>query len=271
MDAPLAGTSVVVTRSRAQAGALIDALASLGAEVLEFPTIERVEPESWDTADEAIHDLEAYDWVVFTSANAVEQFFARMETLGFDARALSGCRIAAVGPATAARCHAHGITPDYVPDEHRAEGIIEGFCERGVGEESRILIPRALEAREILPETLRERGARVDVAPVYRTVRGPGDPAVLERLAEGSVDVLTFTSPSTFTNFLALAEGTDLVRLWERAAIASIGPVTSDAVRAHGLTVHIEAAEYTAARLVDAIVAHVAASRGASTPSDGGS
>ena len=271
MDAPLAGTSVVVTRSRAQAATLIDALASLGAEVLEFPTIARVEPESWDACDQAIHNLEVYDWTVFTSANAVEAFFARMDTLGFDARALAGCRIAAVGPATAARCHAHGITPDYVPDEHRAEGVIDGFAERGVGEGSRVLIPRALEAREILPDTLREAGARVDVAPVYRTVRGPGDPAVLERLAAGSVDVLTFTSPSTFKNFLALTEDIDLARLWDRAAVASIGPVTSEAVRAHGLPVHIEAAEYTAARLVDAIVAYVAASPGVSAPADGGS
>ncbi len=258
MDAPLAGTSVVVTRSRAQAGALVDALSALGAEVLEFPTIARAEPESWDAADEAIRTLAAYDWVVFTSANAVETFVARMEALGVDVSTLAACRVAAVGPATAARCSEHGIEPDYVPDDHRAEGVIDGFAERGVGAGSRVLVPRALEAREILPDTLRERGARVDVAPVYRTVRGAGEPAVLERLAEGSVDVVTFTSPSTFRNFLVLTEGVDLSRLWKRATVASIGPVTSDAIRAQGREVHIEAEEYTAARLAEAIVAHVA-------------
>ncbi len=256
-DKPLFGKTVIVTRSRAQASDLSERFIDLGAEVLEFPTIRVVDPESWDPVDEAIRNLQVYDWLVFTSVNGVGQFFDRMEEMDTDARALAGCRVAAIGPATAARCMEHGIRPDYVPSEYRAEGVIEGFCERGVGEGSRVLIPRALEAREILPDTLRERGAIVDVVPVYRTVLGAGEQSVLARLAEGTVDVITFTSSSTVKNFMQLAEGTDIAPTLSQALIASIGPITSDTARDLGLTVGVEAEEYTIPGLVEAVVGHI--------------
>ncbi len=253
-DRPLFGKTVVVTRSREQASALTDRLADLGAEVLEFPTIRVVEPESWRPVDEAIGRLADYGWVVFTSVNGVEMFFDRVENADLDARALAGAKVAAIGPATAARCIERGIRPDYVPEEYRAEGVLEGFLERGVGEGTKVLVPRALEAREVLPDTLRERGAVVDVVPVYRTELGTGGGSVLERLADGSVDVVTFTSSSTVRNFVELAKGLDLAEAMKDVLVASIGPITSDTARELGLTVGVEADEYTIPGLVQAVV-----------------
>lgn len=255
---PLFGKTVIVTRSRAQASGLSERFLELGAEVLEFPTIKIIDPEEWAPVDEAIEDLEVYDWIVFTSVNGVDQFFNRMEEMGTDARALAGCRVAAIGPATAAQCMAHGIRPDYVPDEYIAEGVIEGLSERGAGEGTRVLIARALDAREALPDTLRERGAIVDVVPVYRTVLGAGEMNVLTRLAEGSVDIITFTSSSTVKNFMELTQDTDISKTMEHTLIASIGPITSQTARDLGLSVGVEAEEYTIPGLVDAVVAHAA-------------
>ncbi len=251
-DGPLSGKTVVVTRSRAQAAELTMQLGALGAEVLEFPVIDTVEPESWEPADSAIRNLETYNWVVFTSANAVNAFFDRMATQDMDARQLAGCRVAAVGPATATRCEERGVRPDFVPEEHRAEGVLDGLCRRGVGSGSRVLIPRALEAREVLPDTLREQGAHVDVVPVYRTVPAPGAPGVLERMAEGQVDAVTFTSSSTVRHFLRLLKGS--AATLEQVIAVSIGPVTSETARRSGLAVAAEATHSTVAGLVQAIV-----------------
>ncbi|MDO8916160.1 MAG: uroporphyrinogen-III C-methyltransferase [Coriobacteriia bacterium] len=255
-DRPLFGRTVVVTRSREQASALTDRLTDLGAEVLEFPTIRVIEPESWEQVDEAIRHIGDYGWIVFTSVNGVDAFFDRLENADLDARALSRALVAAIGPATAAKCIERGVRPDYVPEEYRAEGVLEGFLERGVGEGTRVLIPRALEAREVLPETLRERGAMVDVVPVYRTVLGAGEGSVLERLADHAVDVITFTSSSTVRNFVDLASGIDLADATRDLLVASIGPITSDTARELGLTVGVEAAEYTIPGLVQAVARH---------------
>lgn len=255
--APLHGRTVVVTRTRHQAQELASRLEAAGAEVLEFPVIKTVDPEDWGPADSAIHNLEVYDWVVFSSANAVYRFFDRMGTHDFDARQLAGCRVAAVGPSTAKHLESRGIRADYVPDDDfRAEGLIEGFAERGVGSGSRVLVPRALEAREIFPEALRENGAIVDVVPVYRTVTGDGDPDVLAHMAARDVDVVTFTSPSTVRSFLELVADNPARDVFETVALASIGPVTSDEARRQGLGVDIEAGEHTVPGLVDAIVEH---------------
>lgn len=251
---PLAGRTIVVTRSRAQASELCDRLVALGAEVLTFPTIEIADPEDFAALDAAIRNLDVYHWAVFTSANAVDRFFARLTAGGHDARALAHAKVAAVGAATAARLEAHGIEADYVPHDFRAEGLLDGFCERGVGEGVRVLLPRAAEARETLPDTLRERGAAVDVVPVYRTVRGAGDAETLGRLRDGSVDAVTFTSGSTVRYFLELAEGVDLAA--RGIAVASIGPVTSKAAASLGLVVDIEAASSTVAALADALAAY---------------
>jgi len=254
-SAPLAGTTVVVTRSRGQAGALSGRLEELGATVVEFPVIQLVDPDDWRPADAAIASLSEYDWVVFTSANAVERFFERARVGERDARALADACVAAIGPVTAARCMDYGVRPDYVPEDFRAEGVIEGFPARGVGAGSRVLLPRALEAREILPDTLREQGAIVDVVPVYRTVPAEPDGDALAAIASGNVDVVTFTSPSTARNFMAILERSGISPP-AGAVVASIGPVTSDAAIKLGLNVAIEAGESTISALVEAIVAY---------------
>ncbi|MBA4371029.1 MAG: uroporphyrinogen-III C-methyltransferase [Coriobacteriaceae bacterium] len=251
---PLFGRTVIVTRSRAQASVLSSRLIDLGAEVLEMPAIEIVDPDSWEPVDAAVAALETYDWVVFTSANGVERFFGRVEACERDARAFAGAKVAAIGPATAARCMDFGIRPDYVPDEYVAEGLLEGFEERGLGDGTRVLIPRALEAREVLPDTLRERGCTVDVVPTYRTVLGAAEPSVIERIAEGSVDAVTFTSSSTVKNFMKMLEGTPAAERARELFAASIGPVTSDTARDLGLTVGVEAQEHTIPGLVQALL-----------------
>lgn len=248
----LEGKRVVVTRSREQAGALVGLLVEAGAEPLVFPCIELVDPPDTAPLDGAIRDLDVYAWVVFTSANTVERFFARLAGGDRDARHLHGLRVASVGPATTSALRAHGIEPDFVPDEYVGEGLLTGLCARGVGAGTRVLLPRALEAREVLPDGLRERGARVDVVPVYQTVTGTGDAAVLERLRAGEADAVTFTSPSTVRGFLRLAEGVDTKRL----LVAAIGPVAARAAREAGLEVAVEPDEYTAPALVAALDAY---------------
>lgn len=253
MSLLLEGKTVVVTRARAQAGALARLLEDAGAEVLAFPTIEIADPESFEALDEAIRNLDVYGWLVITSANAVERFFTRLWRADKDARHLSGLRVAAVGPATARAIEARGVRADFVPEEHVGEGVLDGLLARGVGEGVRVLLPRALDAREVLPEELRAHGARVDVVPAYRTVPGGGDPAVLARLRAGDVDAVTFTSSSTVKNFVRLVGDLDLGSV----IVACIGPVTAQTARELGLAVSVEPEEYTVPALVEALGAHV--------------
>lgn len=250
----LSGRTVVVTRTRAQAAELVRLLADEGAEVLEFPTIRTTEPSDWAPADEAIARLRSYDWVVFTSANAVRAWFERLDHRGLDASAMARARVAAVGPATASSLAERGITAAFVPDEHRAEGMLDGFAELGVGPGSRVLLPRALEAREILPDDLRRRGAVVDVVAVYRTVPGEGDPATLEMLRTGKVDAITFTSSSTARNFVDLVSGIGRVSALDGVVMASIGPVTTQTLRSLGLGADVEAPNSSISGLVVALV-----------------
>lgn len=258
--APLSGRSVIVTRARHQSRALAEPLEALGAEVLAFPVIEQVDPEDWGPADLAIDHLGEYTWVVFTSANAVDRFLGRLEarTGGASRQAFGAAQLAAVGSATAERLEERGLAVDVVPDDYRAEGLVEAFSAMGASAGWRVLVPRALEAREILPEALRRLGAVVDVAPVYRTVACEPDAVVLRRLADG-VDAITFTSPSTFRHFVrALCTGgVEPDTVLASTAIASIGPVTTDAVAAAGHRVAIEPAESTVPALVEAIAGYL--------------
>ena len=257
--APLDGRSVIVTRTRQQSRALVKPLEALGAQVLVFPVIATVDPEDWGPADRAIAQLARYDWVVLTSANAVRAFVARLHHAGMGVSALADVRVAVVGSATATVLAEAGIMPDLIPEDFRAEGLLDSFDELGVGAGARVLLPRALEAREVLPDTLRLRGAVVDVVPVYRTVLGEPEPRVIERLRSGSVDAVTFTSPSTFRNFRTLVDGAglDADDVLRGLVIASIGPVTSDAVREAGHEVVVEPAEYTVDGLVEALAKHL--------------
>jgi uroporphyrinogen III methyltransferase/synthase len=259
---PLEGTCVLVPRAPHQARALARPLEALGADVIVAAVIDTIEPESWAPADDAMARLTDYDWIVLTSTNAVDRFLDRLAHLGIALPATDGPRIAAVGAATAERLEERGASPDLVPGDFRAEGLIDRFRAIGVTPGMRFLLPRAERAREILPEALRADGAAVDVVPVYRTVPATPEAAVIDRLRNGEVDVVTFTSPSTVRHFIAWAvsAGLDPAEVLTRATAASIGPVTSDALRERGYAVPVEAAESTMVSLVDGIVAHVVGS-----------
>lgn len=252
VEGPLTGVTVAVTRAPEQSKELVELLEELGARVLPFPTIAIADPEDLAPLDEAIRHLDVYSWIVFTSSNAVERFFARLYASGRDARHLHGARVACVGPATAAACERNGIRPDHVAEKHVGEALAEGLLARGVREGSRVLLPRAEEAREVLPDALREAGALVDVVVAYRTVKGEGDPQTLAALEAGEVDYVTFTSGSTARNFVELAPSVDR----ERVVAACIGPVTAKTARELGFETVIEPVEYTAPALVEAIVRH---------------
>jgi uroporphyrinogen III methyltransferase/synthase len=242
---PLFGRTVVVTRAREQASELRTRLERLGAGVLELPAI-AIEPVPF-----TVPPLADYAWVVFTSVNGVHAFFTQgLAPAGLDARALGGVRVAAIGPGTAAAVAEHGITIDLVPDRFVAEALLDAFPDP-TRAGARVLLARAEQARDVLPEGLGARGYAVDVLPVYRTVTTAPDPAVLERVRAGRFDAVTFTSSSTVRNFTDQAGP-----LPEPVpAVVSIGPVTSATARDLGLTVAAEATEHTIDGLVDAVCA----------------
>jgi len=251
---PLFGRGIVVTRPEAQAEGLAELLRAQGARVIPFPVIRIAPPESWVPLDQALDKLETYPWIVFTSANGVSSFFRRLRERGRDIRDLKGIRIATIGPATAAAVGALGIRVDLVPEEFISEGVVRAFAGENL-RGCRILLPRAEEARDVIPEGLEKMGAEVDVVTAYRTVRSDRDAAeLLPLFAGGKVDVITFTSPSTVTHFLGIM-GPDF-RLPSKVRIACIGPVTAAAAQNAGLTVDILQERYTIPELVDTIAAH---------------
>jgi len=235
---PLAGATVAVTRARAQSSSLAARLRALGASVIETPSIRIVA-----TTDE-LPALESFDLLCLTSANGVDLLFERLAARGEDARSMAGAVVAAIGPGTARALRDHGVIADVVPERFVAEGLIEALA--GV-EFSRVLIARAAQARDVLPDALRERGASVEIVSLYETVVEPLDAAVLPALAQA--DYLTFTSSSTVRNFLSSAQPGAATR------IVSIGPVTSATLREHGLSVSLEAERHDIDGLIEAIVA----------------
>lgn len=235
---PLAGVTVAVTRARAQASSLAAQLRALGATAIEAPAIRIV------ATNDELPALREFDLVCLTSPNGVELLFERLAARGEDARSLAGAVVAAIGPGTARALRERGVIADVVPERFVAEGLIDALA--GV-EFSRVLIARAAQARDVLPDALRERGASVEVVSLYETVAEPLDPAVVAAIAEA--DYLTFTSSSTVRFFLSAAQPGPGTR------IVSIGPVTSATLRDHGLEVSVEATRHDIDGLVEAILA----------------
>jgi uroporphyrinogen III methyltransferase / synthase len=283
---PLHGKRVVVTRARAQASGLAATLRGLGAEVVELPAI-RIEPRiESEEARRAVEQIGEYGLICVTSPNGARLLFEALAATGLDARALgrgtktrqvgtvgtnaaakaeppedagggaeiqghAGTTIAAIGPGTARALAEHGIEADVVPERFVAEALIEALASVEM-EGRRVLIARAAEARDILPDALRERGAEVDVVALYETLRETPAPEAID--AAQAADYITFTSSSTVRNLTdALGD-----RFPRTASIVSIGPITSEAARAAGLEVHVEAERHDVDGLVEAIVADAA-------------
>ncbi|MBI2089001.1 MAG: uroporphyrinogen-III synthase [Deltaproteobacteria bacterium] len=251
---PLRGRRIVITRARAQGEDFAREIEQLGAEVVEFPTIEIVPAQSYERLDTAIQRLNAYHWIIFTSVNGVEHFWARFRKLGVDSREFSGVGIAAIGPKTAGALAAHGLKADLVPQEYRAEAILRELKPQDV-QGKRILLPRAGKARDILPETLREWGAEVDEIEAYRTVPANSDaPQLRQELRANKIDMVTFTSSSTVSYFAALFPQDAVAKLLAKTAVACIGPITEKTAREMGIHVDVVAREYTISGLTRAIV-----------------
>ena len=245
---PLHGRRVVVTRARAQASGFARTLRELGAEVVELPAI-RIEPriDSQEVRD-AVARLSDYSLVCLTSPNGVRLLFEAMQEAGQDARALAGATVAAIGPGTARALAERGIVVDVVPERFVAEALVEALADVEVAGR-RVLIARAAEARDVLPDALRERGAEVDVIALYETVREQPDEEEVERAQ--AADYVTFTSSSTVTNLIeALGD-----RFPKSARVVSIGPVTSETARVAGLQVDVEAERHDIDGLLTALLA----------------
>ncbi|MGH7929707.1 MAG: uroporphyrinogen-III synthase, partial [Candidatus Binatia bacterium] len=223
VSSPLCGKRIVITRARSQAAGLVRALEELGGEAIEFPTIE-IEPAADPRPlDEAIQNINRYDWLIFTSANGVDIFFDRMAHFNGNAHPLGGIQCAAIGPETAKRLEAAGVKNCVVPATFKAEGILDMLRPEDMTSK-RVLIPRAAKAREVLPETLRHWGAKVNVVETYRTAVPKTDPHKLkEKLRRRAIDMVTFTSSSTVTNFAALFGGQQLAAILGETPIACIG------------------------------------------------
>ncbi len=254
---PLFGKTIVVTRARAQASDLVQQLQQQGAEVLEFPTIQIAPPDDWGPVDAAIARLPDYHWIVFTSVNAVSQFFTRLFAQGRDVRALHHIKTAAIGPVTAQRLRDYGLNTDILPQEYRAEAVVEAFANEDMNGQQ-VLLPRATSARPVLPTELRRMGAQVDELPVYitRTSDAPDGSLLDESLPKEQrpdIDMITFTSSSTVQNFLARIPLPEFRETLSHVKIAAIGPITAQTAREMGLSVDVCATTYTIPGLCAAI------------------
>jgi uroporphyrinogen-III synthase len=256
-EEPLSGWRILTTRASKQSDGLAAPLREMGAEVIEIPTIEIKPPSSYKALDAALKSIGKYDWLILTSVNGVEALFARLKKLRIAPEKLAHLQVAAIGPATQREIEKNGLEVSVTPDRYVAEAVVEALTDKT--QAKRVLLVRAKVARDVLPIELRKSGAKVDVAEAYETHVPKGAKAKLNRLFSNDTsrpDIVTFTSSSTATNFLALLEKDHwhgLREIW----LASIGPVTSDTLRQAGFKPNIEAMEYTMEGLALAIAKHV--------------
>lgn len=256
-EEPLSGWRILTTRASRQSGGLARPLREMGAEVVEIPTIEIKPPRSYKALDTALRKIGEYDWLILTSVNGVEALFSRLKKLRIAPAKLAHLQVAAIGPATQREIEKQGLKVTVTPEKYVAESVVEALKDRTRGK--RVLLVRAKVARDVLPNELKKAGAKVDVAEAYETHVPRGAKAKLNRLFSNDSsrpDIVTFTSSSTATNFLALLEKDHyhgLREIW----LASIGPVTSETLRQAGFKTNIEALEYTMEGLALAIAKHV--------------
>jgi uroporphyrinogen-III synthase len=258
---PLAGCRVLVSRAKKQAGALSSALHELGCQVIEIPFIEIRPPASFQPLDHALANLKTYDWLILTSVNGVEALFERMARKKLDVAALTGLKIAAIGPATRAAIEKRGLPVSVTPKEYVAESVVSALRRRVQGR--RVLLVRAKIARDVIPRELRKVAAAVDVIEAYETVAPKSSATKLRSVLANKKrrpHAITFTSSSTVKNFVGLLGLSEARAALKKSSLnhgvhsASIGPVTSATLREFGLPVDIEASEYTVPGLVAAII-----------------
>jgi uroporphyrinogen III methyltransferase / synthase len=252
---PLLGKKILITRPRERASRFAALLREDGAEPVEVPTIQLVPPDSWEPLDRALTAIRTYHWLIFTSVTGVQAFFGRFDAQHRRRADLQGLSICAIGPATADELRARGMQVAVMPSEYRAEAVVESLSAFPL-QDTRVLIPRAAVARDILPRALAARGAQVDVVEAYRTVLPSGGlaPDIWQLFEQGAIDAVTFTSSSTVTNFVTLIGEADLPQLLRDTVVACIGPITAETARAYGLTPTIVAHEYTVPALARTIV-----------------
>ena len=249
---PLFGKTFVVTRAETQAESLIQKLEERGAEALLYSSIKTVPPNDWNMLDQSLEKLSAYDGLIFTSVNGVHFFMQRLREKNKDIRELKGVRIYAIGPKTEQAVLDLNIKVDVVPESFVAESLIESMGKDNIAGK-KFLLPRAMVARKVLPDTLSEMGASIDVAPTYQTIIPEKfDSSFIQRLDEGNIDVITFTSSSTVTNFLNRV-GQDHYEKLTGVTIACIGPITQKTAEDRGLKVSIVPEQYTVDGLISAI------------------
>src|ERR1700678_1347463 len=265
-NGPLSGVRILVGRARHQAGALSAELRKLGATVLEIPFIKIRKPRSYRPLDSALRNISAYDWLILTSVNGVEAMWERIGKLGLKSSDLNHLRIVAIGPATQKAIEQHRVKVDVVPKEYVAESVVRSLRRRVKGK--RVLLVRAKVARDVIPRELHKAGAQVDVVEAYETVVPQASRKRLRDVVASPrrrPHVVTFTSSSTVRNFVELLGGyrsavrtVKAVRGQEcprHIQLSSIGSITSSTLREFGLSVDIEAAEFTIPALVKAISA----------------
>ncbi|NWF76421.1 MAG: uroporphyrinogen-III C-methyltransferase [Nitrospirae bacterium] len=256
------GWRILVTREHSEGFELLE---ELGAEIIEFPTIKIVPPMNYNDLDKSIDQIETYHWLIFTSRNGVKYFFQRFFEKERDIRDLKGIKICAIGTKTADEIRKYGLRIDLIPEEFKAEGLIKSFVKEaentsgsGALKGKKFLLPRAELAREVFPDKVRELGGEIEVPVTYRTVKPESHGKRLKRfLKEGKVSIATFTSASTFNNFLEIM-GKDADELLKGITIAAIGPVTAKAIEKAGLNVHIMPEKSTIEAMVQEIIKWVA-------------
>jgi uroporphyrinogen III methyltransferase / synthase len=267
---PLSGKTILVTRAAEQASFFRDRLQSLGARVLEMPALEIVAPSNWQGLDEAIAAIDQFDWLILTSANAVDYFFQRLQTQGKDSRALSQVKIAVVGKKTATQLENFGIVPDYIPPNFVADSLITHFPEVSL-EAKRILFPRVESGgRDVLVQEFRSRRAQLTEVAAYQSICPPNIPEeIIKAFKQQSIDAVTFASSKTVHHFNRLLTQAleeinpgqteayhSVAELLDSICIASIGPQTSKSCVELFNKVSLEPQEYTLEGLAQEIVTY---------------
>ena len=267
---PLFGKRVLVTRPKEQAMDLVDRLEAMGAEAIEAPMIRIVPPEDYGPLDDVCARAADFDWIIFSSANAVDAFFGRLMQGSGDVRALKGVKFCVVGPGTAERLARQCLKIDLMPTEYRAEAVIRGMSETSDVKGLNILLPHADIGREVIADELRKQGAHVTEVVAYRTVmtepEREGEPDVYRMLLERRIDVVTFTSASAVRSFVRVLGAEPAADLLRTTTVASIGPVTAEAASFANIQTTIMPSSYTIPALVDAIVGYFDKHKTGDTP-----